>query len=211
MAKRLFLYTICCLIQGLLLNNFLTAADKVTPVAISNSGVVETVIKEEPESVVYASYNDQTAKRVTRGNKAQNSVSATSSNSIAVAGRILDVVKVSNTDAESGDHTNMFGDRYIYGHNLPLVFRGLHGLGKGSVFTVAIDGVSRNYQVVEKVYFEKLSKYLLKDKDTGKKYNMDALTSGKNHKYDMVLTTCAGEVLENGDSSERLVLFAVQI
>ena len=211
MAKRLFLYTICCLIQGLLLTNILASADEVMPVAVSDAGVVETVIKPEPEPVVLAVAKNQNVSRSVTADTTKAATEVAPANSIAVAGKILEVVKVGSTDAEAGNHVNLVGDRYIYGHNSLSVFRGLYGLGEGSVFTVAVDGVSRNYQVVEKVYYEKVSKYLLKDKTTGQKYNMDAIVSGRNYKYDMVLTTCAGEVLENGDYSERLVLYAVQI
>ena len=126
-------------------------------------------------------------------------------NSIAVAGKVLEIVDVDDTMVDAGDHVNKYGDKFLYGHNSSAVFGNLASLSVGNVFTVSYNGVSTNYQVQEIVLYEKTSATVLTV--DGKDYKMRAVANGRG-KYEMVLMTCAGTSYGNGDASHRLVIYA---
>lgn len=204
MAKRLFLLLILGLFNIAMTPGFLMAADEVVLSDINPSKIYQTIeiVEEEPEEI----YEEIAyADTIEEAPVYYEPVYVAPSNSIAVAGRVINIVDVDNTAVDAADHVNKYGDKFLYGHNSSRVFGGLYGVGVGSVFTVVYNGVSTNYQVQEAVTYEKASGTTLSV--DGVVYNMRSIVKGLG-RYDMVLMTCAGESYGNGDASHRLVIYA---
>ena len=219
MAKRLFLIIIAGLIGIINSPTFLAATDRVAVTGLDQNGIVETVLPEpetidvSSEPISSGSFGDIAASNSASENALAQStivqeVPVAPANAISVGGRVIGIVEVGNTAVDSGDHVNKFGDKFLYGHNSTEVFGNLVCVGVGNVFTVAYGGASTNYQVVERVIYEKVSDTVLRA--DGADYKMRAIVNGKN-KYDMVLMTCYGTSYGNGDASHRLVLYANRI
>lgn len=214
MARRLFLLFLICVSGIINTSGFLMSADGVGLIGLDEAKVVETVPLPEFEPVadvttpvVYetTSIFHEPAAYV----EPVSDVAAITSSTIAVAGRLLEIVDVSDTAVDSGNHVNKYGDKFLYGHNSAGVFGGLVNLGVGNIFTVSYGGVSRNYQVAKIVVYEK-------DAETGK-LRLDGagnyMRSVANARsgdvwYDLSLMTCYGISYGNGDASHRLVVFA---
>ena len=166
MAKRLFLLLILSLLGVINASEFLTATDTVELAGLDGAKIVETVPLPEPEPsaemvapVAYGVTSSSLSTSVV--NETANFVAPTSDvvvapgNTIAIAGRVLEIVDVVDTTIDSGGHINKYGDKFLYGHNSVDVFGGLVNLGIGNVFTVSYGGVSRNYQVAKIMIYEK--------------------------------------------------------
>lgn len=224
MMKR-FIILIFSSFLGIAANpEILMASDSVALTGVSNAGIVETVVLEEPvatstvESVAVTNPVAPASPATTSATPATPTAPATPAvapapvyvapaNSIQVAGRTLRIVDVDSTAVNSGDHVNKYGDKFLYGHNSAAVFGGLYNMGVGSVFTVTYGGATKNYQVQQVVVFEK-NNGLLQLNGAGS-YMLSvskARYSGVN--YDLSLMTCYGTSYGNGDASHRLVLFA---
>lgn len=171
----------------------LTASDSV---AIHDfDRTFETVVVEKPVEVVKASVAETPVVR----------------NTISIGGRTLDVVNVSSTKVDAGNHVNKYGNKFLYAHNASNTFGVLYNMGKGSTFSVTIDGVTKNYRVeTAPVIYAKVDDTTL---------NLDGLdidmsVVAKKARYsgvgtfDLALMTCYGTSYGNGDASHRWVLFA---
>lgn len=220
MAKRLFLLLILSLLGVINASVFLTATDTVELAGLDEAKIVETAPLPEPEPsakvvvpVAYGATNSGSPASVV--NETANSVAPTfdvvvaPGNTIAIAGRILEVVDVADTTIDSGGHVNKYGDKFLYGHNSTEVFGGLVNLGVGNIFTVSYGGVSRNYQVAKIVIFEKdLATGKLQLDGAGNYMRSIINARSGNIWYDLSLMTCYGTSYGNGDASHRLVIFA---
>lgn len=209
MAKRLFLLLFLGLFNIAMIPESLMATDEVILTGLNSDKIYETVynesvLEETHEEVAYADVVEEVAVYDEPEYYSEPEY-AVPSNSIAVAGRIIDIVDVDNTAVDAGDHVNKYGDKFLYGHNSNHVFGVLSGVGVGNIFTIVYDGISTNYQVKEVVLYEKTSATTLGL--NGVTYKMGAIVNGRG-KYDMVLMTCAGESYGNGDASHRLVIYA---
>ncbi|MBP5648182.1 sortase [Candidatus Saccharibacteria bacterium] len=211
MGKRLFLLIICSLLVLIDVPEFLIATDVAPVTGLSNSGIVETVPLPEPEpepEPVAATANVRPATQPSTHvapAPVKPSAQVAPANSIAIAGKVIEIVDVSDTAVNAGNHVNKYGAKFLYGHNSPAVFGRLTSVGVGSVFTVAYGGTSRNYQVAEVTIFEKTSDTTLSA--GGIQYRMSTIANGKG-RYDMVLMTCYGTMLGGGDATHRYVVFA---
>ena len=133
-----------------------------------------------------------------------------SNNYIIIAGRSLNIVPVSQTEINAGDHVNKYGEKLLYGHNSSTVFGNLKNLGIGSTFTITENGTTTTYKIAKTITFEKNNGLLQLNGDGSyMKSVANARSNGVN--YDLALMTCAGTSYGNGDASHRLVLFANKI
>lgn len=207
MAKRLFLLLMLSLLGVVNASEFLTAADRVELAGLDETRIVETVSLPEPEPFVEVVA--PVAYEATNYTTPAPEIVLAPSNTIAIAGRVLEIVDVADTTIDSGNYVNKYGEKFLYGHNSAGVFGGLVNLGVGNVFTVSYGGVSRNYQVAKIEIFEK-------DLETGKlRLNgagnyMRSIANARSGDiwYDLSLMTCYGASYGNGDASHRLVIFA---
>ena len=220
MAKRLFLLLILSLLGVINASEFLTATDTVELAGLDEAKIIETVPLPEPEPsaevvapVVYGVTSSSLSTSVV--NETANFVVPTSDvamapgNTIAIAGRVLEIVDVADTTIDSGGHVNKYGDKFLYGHNSVDVFGGLVNLGVGNIFTVSYGGVSRNYQVAKIVIYEKdLETGKLRLDGAGNYMRSVANARSGDTRYDLSLMTCYGTSYGNGDASHRLVIFA---
>ena len=220
MARRLFLIITVGMLGIMNSPTFLAATDHVKVTGLDYSGAVQTVVASKDDNneiIVDVSdsevSNADSAVELEVGEnsyqvEAEVVAAPAPANSIAIAGRVIDIVDVNNTAVDAAGHVNKYGDKFLYGHNSSAVFGGLADMGVGNVFTVAYGGVSTNYQVSEVVIYEKISDTILRA--AGVDYKMRVIVNGKG-RYDMVLMTCYGTSYGNGDASHRLVLFANRI
>lgn len=194
----------------------LTASDSV---AIHDfDRTFETVVVEKPVEVVEAPVVSASAPVVQRDVQASQKVAQAPvaetpviRNTISIGGRTLDVVNVSSTKVDAGNHVNKYGNKFLYAHNASNTFGVLYNMGKGSTFSVTIDGVTKNYRVeTAPVIYAKVDDTTL---------NLDGLdidmsVVAKKARYsgvgtfDLALMTCYGTSYGNGDASHRWVLFA---
>lgn len=149
------------------------------------------------------------ANKNTSNNVAPASVYKTPANNIKIAGRTINIVDVSDTAVNSGDHVNKYGAKFLYGHNSSAVFGNLVSLGVGSTFSVTYGGVATNYRVARVMIFEKNAnngRLQLNGSGNFMRAVANAKIDGVN--YDLSVMTCHGRSYGNGDASHRLVLFA---
>lgn len=215
MAKRLFLLLISGFIGIISAPEILMASDGFDLIGLDSSGIVETVpiaVEDEPEEEQEEEDDAQTSYYTSYNTVAYEEpepVYVAPSDSIAIAGKTLEIVDVSDTTVDSGGHVNKYGDRFLYGHNTANVFGGLTSLGVGSRFSVTYDGDTTYYEVNKVVIYEK-------NRDTGKlQLNgsgsyMRSVANAKydGTQYDLSIMTCYGTSYGNGDASHRLVIFA---
>ena len=135
-------------------------------------------------------------------------------NSITIAGRTIEIIDVSSTAVDAGNHVNRTG-KFLYGHNSSTVFGGLKNLSTGSTFTVKTAGITKTYKVMNKVTYikDQTSKQLkLEGKNTVYTASvMNAYDRDKGIYYDLSIMTCAGQSLGGGDATHRLVIFANEV
>ncbi len=202
--------------------SILMATDTVMASSLDYSDAVETVIIEEKNKIDSEIMNHESfsfdaitpvAYSAPIEDKAMSETTYVAlENSIAVAGRVLKIVDVADTSIDSGDHVNKYGDRFLYGHNSTNVFGGLVNSSVGNIFTVSYGGMSKNYQVMKIVIFEKNSSTGRLQLNGSGSY-MNSVVKAKNDgvQYDLSLMTCYGTSYGNGDASHRLVIFANSI
>lgn len=131
------------------------------------------------------------------------------SDNIQIAGRTLEIVSVSTTATDSGDHVNKYGTKFYWGHNSGNVFRGLYDYGVGSTFTMTEGGVTTNYIVKAQAVFQKNFETNTLQQNGSGNYMMTLVNGRYQGKtYDVVLMTCYGASVGSGDATERYVLFA---
>ncbi len=206
MAKRLFLLLFSSLLGTLPSSSFLGAADSFT-IKQPEFHAVQTVEieKEEPKEDVFVSTTTTSStSTVTKSYVAP-------ANHIDIMGKSLEIVEVSSTTVNSGNHVNKFGSRFLYGHNTNNVFRVLYNAQVGSTFSITEDGATTSYQVEKIVIYQKnLSTGELQLDNEGS--YMRAVSKAKTGgvQYDMALMTCYG-TMYGDDASERLVIFANEI
>lgn len=222
MARRLFLLLFSAFVGIFSSPEILMASDDYTLSGLNNAGIVETVpIVEETvaveENVVTSSNVGVGSNSDTRNNVRAVStqvltpapVYVASSNSISVAGRTLEIVDVTSTAVDSGNHVNKYGERFLYGHNSAGVFGGLVNLGVDSTFSVAYGGKTTNYRVAKIVIFEKnVETGRLQLNGAGNYMKSVANAKSDGVQYSLSLMTCYGASYGNGDASHRLVIFA---
>lgn len=180
----------------------------------------ETVVVETPVVVAEAPVHSvQTPARVMNTPVVATSTPApvvkeapvVSKNTISIGGRTLDIVDVSNTSVDAGNHVNKFGDKFLYAHNAANTFGVLYNLGQGSTFSITYGGVTKNYRVeTAPVIYAKVNGTTLNLNGV----DVDMSVVAKKARYsgvgnfDLALMTCYGTSYGNGDASHRLVLFA---
>lgn len=139
---------------------------------------------------------------------------------MSIAGRDLWIedATTANRNVDSGDHiVHMAGTKWYRGHNSWNVLRGIYNMGQGSTFTITENGVTRNYVVArEPVIMSNMGTYFLhngliySESDFMRGfYQEDYDTLGyAGATYDVVISTCYGEMISDNDAAERFVLFA---
>ena len=215
MAKRLFLLLICSLIGVVSTPHFLTATDTVELSRMNATKAVETIIPPEPEPEPDPKTEPTYQPIVAHTSTTQIAISnpepeaVIMPNAIAITGRVIPIVEVSDTTVDSGDHVNKYGGKFLYGHNSASVFGGLTSEGVGNVFTVSLNGNSTNYQIVKTVIYEKNAETGQLQLNGSGNY-MRAVSNARSEgvAYSLALMTCYGTSYGNGDASHRLVIFA---
>lgn len=206
MGKRLFLLITASLLSVILAPTSLMATDSFVPL-LPNFQDQETILsaKKQVQQASVAPVANQTTF-VTEPQAVFAPVEP--AQNIKIAGRTLEIVDVPDTIYDAGGHVNRYGGKFLYGHNTGAVFGSLTSMGVGSVFSVTSGGMTRNYQVVNVVIFEKNPSGKLQINGSGSyMYAVSqAIHLGKH--YDLSLMTCYGTSYGNGDASHRLVLFA---
>ena len=105
----------------------------------------------------------------------------------------LDHGNLATPDTIVGSYTQARNKTLLIGHST-TVFEGLDATNLGDVINYG----SKNYQIVAKDVFKKSD------------INMDELLAES--EYDtLVIMTCAGQLLDGGDATHRLILTAVEI
>lgn len=195
------------------------ASDSVAVVGLDNAGIVETIVPEvveledvEQSEVTIAKPETHTTVTVAPAQPVVSASSAPSvpANNIQIAGKTLEIVDVNDTLVDSGNHVNKYGEKFLYGHNSPAVFRGLYNMVAGNTFKVTYGGVTKTYRVAKVVIFEKNGNLLQID---GSGNYMMSVSKAKfqGTTHDLSLMTCYGTSYGNGDASHRLVIFADEI
>lgn len=177
------------------------------------SGATETVIvKEEAPVIIETPEVVETpapsAIKSAPSASTKEVIKSQPANRIDIAGRSLEIVDVSDTAVNSGNHVNKFSSKFLYGHNTANVFGGLYNMSVGNTFSVTDDGVTKNYQVKAIAIYEKVNDYTLRLEGKDIKMNIVAKARYNGTNYDLSLMTCYGTSYGNGDASHRLVLFA---
>lgn len=222
MKQRLFLLFLFNLLCALVSPSILARTDEVKLTGISNAGVTNTVVVEqvkEPEPAVEKAYEEQAYEPVYVEpapvyEEPTPEVSAPHagtyiSDSIAIAGRVLNIVDVDSTLVDSGDHVNHYDQKFYYGHNSSSVFGGIVNLGAGDTFSITRGGVTTNYRVATTVIYEKnQSSGLLQLNGEGDYMWYVAKARIGKTRYDVSLMTCYGRLLGGGDATHRFVIFA---
>lgn len=209
MAKRLFLLLFSAFIGIFATPEVLMASDTVDVQGIDNARIVETVPVAEEPVVENAVVTSQSTNVVPARETYIAPVYVAPSNNISIAGRILEIVDVTDTAVDSGGHVNKYGGKFLYGHNSVAVFGGLTGLGVGSGFSVTYGGATTNYVVSKIVIYEKnveTGKLQLNGVGSYMRDVADAKSDGVY--YDLSIMTCYGTSYGNGDASHRWVIFA---
>lgn len=211
MAKRLFLLLFVSLIGVISTPRILAATDTVNLTRVSDARAVETVPLPEPEPEPEPVLAKAPASG--RATSVQSEpVYTAPANNIAIAGRTIEIVDVSDTTVDAGGHVNKYGAKFLYGHNSAAVFGGIVNMGVGSTFSVTYGGVTTNYQVANVVIFEKnTDNGLLQLNGSGSFMNAVARAVHLGVHYDLSVMTCYGTSYGNGDASHRYVLFANQM
>ena len=213
MAKSLFLLLISGLMTLVWTPEILMADDfelKKQPEFNAVLTVEEPKIIEEPEIIepVVAKPAVVTSNAVSNPQPAtQPVVQATyvaPANNMSIVGKNLEVVEVDSSAYDAGSRVYKFR-KMFYGHNSAAVFG---GIDNASEFSVTLNGVVHRYRVMERHTFEKHSATQLSL--NGQVYSMAALVNNA-WGYDVIIVTCAGQSLGNGDATHRLVLFANEI
>lgn len=134
------------------------------------------------------------------------------SNRIQIASRSIEIVDVSNTAIDAGNHVNKYGSKFLYAHNGANTFGVLTNVNVGDTFSVTYGGKVQNYVVSAKVIYAKSGPTTLdlNGQDIEMSVVAKARYSGVGT-YDLALMTCYGTMYGNGDASHRLVLFASAI
>lgn len=115
---------------------------------------------------------------------------------ISITGNTVEIFKSSDTKIDAGNRVALFG-KLLYAHNYASIFG---KIGSAKSFSVTLDGVTKNYQVVKVVTLTKAETANF----------MRAFKYGQylGQSYDYVLMTCAGTIYGNGDASHRMIVFA---
>lgn len=225
--KKLVISVIAIIIGAVLLKPFslwgFNVVDSLDTGDTSSMPTISNNLKENPYENILTSYKGEQNASIDKfssyakknhnyANDSDEGYGGVTYDSITIAGRIIPVVVVGDTRIDSGNRVNRYGDRFYYGHNSGAVFGGLSGVGVGNVFSITFGGVTTNYQVAERVIFEK-------NRDNGRlqiggngnymRGVADAKYGGI--QYSISLMTCSGTSYGNGDASHRLVLFANRI
>ncbi len=231
MKQRLFLLFLFNLMCALISPAILARTDEVQLTGISNRGVtntviVEPVVEEAAEVATEAFYEEPVYEPVyeepTPVYEEPTPVyekpapvvfapqaGARVSDSITIAGRVLDIVDVDSTLVDSGDHVNHYDQKFYYGHNSSAVFGGIVNLDAGDTFSITRGGVTTNYRVATTVIYEKnTSNGLLQLNGEGDYMWYVAKARIGKTKYDVSLMTCYGRSLGGGDATHRFVIFA---
>ena len=141
---------------------------------------------------------------------------------INIAGNTVPIFYSSSTSINAGNQVGLFRGRFLYGHNSANVFGGLQYLPIGATFTVTLGGVTKNYQIVNRVVLSFEEQASNPNYTTSNRYIWDAATLNmadvaagmfKGVKYDYTIMTCHGDVQrkDGNGTTKRLVLMANEI
>ena len=135
--------------------------------------------------------------------------------SIAIAGRTINIVDVNSTTVASGDHVNFYRNKFLYGHNSSAIFGDLKNLSIGATFTITHDGVTSTYRIMNRVVYqyEETGNGALRLNGDGRNYFLNTVRAKDNNdmQYAVSLMTCHGVSYGGDNATERLVLFANKI
>lgn len=191
MAKSLFLIIISSLMTIVMSPAVLTATDKVDLAGVDDNRVVETVV---PESVV---------------EEEPVVVKAPVAGVMQVKANYTVGIYVGSRDAYIESYKSLsYGALYkynkmVYGHNTMNLLGNLSSRYEGEVITITEGGVTRDFRVAAKVYYNKDAKGYLNG-DSQLMENIANTAMG----HDVVLFTCAGQSLGGGDATQRLAVYA---
>lgn len=119
---------------------------------------------------------------------------------IEILGKKINIFQSNHTLTDSGDLVARYGDKFLYGHNVPNVFGNLKTLQIGDTFKVMFDGHQKTYRI-------KIKEVMIKDRVSD---FMWAITQARfmGEQYGLSIMTCEGEPRPNRDATHRLLLFA---
>ena len=193
--------------MGIMANpEMLMASDSVRAEDISTAKAVETVI-EEPEVATPAAATTTVNRK---SSTIATPVKKLPDNYIQITGRTIEIIPVSDTGVDAGNHVNKIG-KLFYGHNSNAVFGALPGLGAGSTFTVVYGGETTTYRIAGTEIFEKNQANGRLQLDGKGNYMASIKNSARGH--DLALMTCYGDPIEGkpGDATHRFVIYADEI
>lgn len=124
-------------------------------------------------------------------------------NTITINGRTLPIFSTNSTMTDSQNSVAKFGQKFLYGHNSPEVFKSLPNLPIGSNFAVKINNQTTRYVIKKTITLTKA--------DT--KRFMFAIANGRylGQTYSLSLMTCAGSPRPNRDATHRYIVFADRV
>lgn len=129
-------------------------------------------------------------------------------NVIKIDGRKIALSKTSSLEENAGTEAKawLYGEKFIYAHNLDHVFGGLENLEIGDGFAVEYGGETRNFEIRDIKVYDKTGEILTLDGGGNYMQYVKLGKSSKSVAYDMALMTCHGE-----NDSQRLVVFAEEV
>ena len=203
MAKRLFLLLIWSMSIVAFAPEFLSATDLIfakTPGYEAVETIIEPVVEEtkqenivEEPSIVAAAPVAQVAP-----------VAPVVYVAPPVIPKNYTVTSVTSAIVEYPSYYDVYRTgKFIYAHNSSNLFGSIPSLNMGEIFTITEGGVTRNYQVMDKVVYAKAANGYLEGS-----YSLTKEVEIYANGYDISMMTCYGTMYGNGDASHRLVLFA---
>ena len=132
---------------------------------------------------------------------AKKTDAARKADAISILGRTIKIKLVADTKVDAGKMVALYGNGFLYGHNTSAVFGVLSRATAGTSFSVTLNNETQNYQVAKTVV-------LTKEDAKRFMYALTKMQSFDGENYDLVLMTCAGEAVGQGDATHRRIVLA---
>lgn len=204
-------------------NSFYFNGNEILPADANSAVAVEDVVqnKELPEKQamdeISKDFKTTNVAAPVRPASAMRTVAASPtnfSNYIQIGGRTLGITDVASIETTLQNPNAVYrytvpetGGSYIYGHNSGAVFGNLAGLSVGATFAVARNGNVEAYRIEKTVVLEEQTTHMA-SRTAGSYYFHGVFQGGR---YDVLIQTCAGTNLGNGQATHRLFILANRI
>lgn len=120
-----------------------------------------------------------------------------------IGGANIPIFAVADTTVDAGNSAALYNGRFLYGHR-GTAFGAISALPLGTTFTLTVNGVTSTYVIANSVTLDKSTTARFM-------YSFAIDASYKGQKYDLVLMTCAGTSVGDGDSTHRATIFAYKV